>query len=123
MSDQIKHECGFVLIRLRKPLEYYKEKYGSWMYGLHKLYLLMEKQHNRGQDGAGVVSLKLDQHSGTKYLSRKRSNKQNPIKDVFKGINEAMVKHIFVVNTVSSNVKPRVKLITFFIFYNFRSIN
>ncbi|WP_075591646.1 amidophosphoribosyltransferase [Labilibacter marinus] len=92
MSDQIKHECGFVLIRLRKPLEYYKEKYGTWMYGLHKLYLLMEKQHNRGQDGAGVVSLKLDQQSGTKYLSRKRSNKQNPIQDVFKGINDAMEK-------------------------------
>ncbi len=92
MSDQIKHECGFVLIRLRKPLEYYKEKYGTWMYGLHKLYLLMEKQHNRGQDGAGVVSLKLDQHSGSKYLSRKRSNKQNPIQDVFKDINKAMGK-------------------------------
>ncbi|GAF02569.1 hypothetical protein [Saccharicrinis fermentans] len=92
MSDQIKHECGFVLIRLRKPLEYYKEKYGTWMYGLHKLYLLMEKQHNRGQDGAGVVSLKLDQKSGTKYLSRQRSNKQNPIQEVFKRINMAMGK-------------------------------
>ncbi len=92
MSDQIKHECGFVLIRLRKPLEYYKEKYGSWMYGLHKLYLLMEKQHNRGQDGAGVVSLKLDQHSGSRYLSRRRSNKQNPIQDVFSEINKAMNK-------------------------------
>ena len=92
MSDQIKHECGFVLIRLRKPLEYYKEKYGTWMYGLHKLYLLMEKQHNRGQDGAGVVSLKIDQHSGSKYLSRKRSNKQNPIQDVFKEINKSMNK-------------------------------
>jgi len=92
MSDQIKHECGFVLIRLRKPLEYYKEKYGSWMYGLHKLYLLMEKQHNRGQDGAGVVSLKIDQQSGSKYLSRRRSNKQNPIQDVFKEINKALEK-------------------------------
>ncbi|TLX77461.1 amidophosphoribosyltransferase [Labilibacter sediminis] len=90
MSDQIKHECGFVLIRLRKPLEYYKEKYGSWMYGLHKLYLLMEKQHNRGQDGAGVVSLKIDQKSGSKYLSRKRSNKENPIQDVFAGINKSL---------------------------------
>ncbi len=87
MSDQIKHECGFVLIRLRKPLSYYKEKYGSWMYGLNKLYLLMEKQHNRGQDGAGVVSLKIDQHSGTQYISRSRSNKQNPIQDVFNDIN------------------------------------
>jgi len=92
MSDQIQHECGFVLIRLRKPLEYYKQKYGTWKYGLHKLYLLMEKQHNRGQDGAGVVSLKLDQKSGTKYLSRRRSNKPNPIQDVFQGINDAMAK-------------------------------
>jgi amidophosphoribosyltransferase len=92
MSDQIKHECGFVLIRLRKPLEYYKEKYGSWMYGMNKLYLLMEKQHNRGQDGAGVVSLKIDQHSGTRYLSRKRSNKSNPIQDVFSDINKQMNK-------------------------------
>ncbi len=92
MSDQVKHECGFVLIRLRKPLEYYKEKYGSWMYGLNKLYLLMEKQHNRGQDGAGVVSLKIDQHSGTRYLSRQRSNKVNPIQDVFESINARMGK-------------------------------
>ncbi|MCW3787997.1 amidophosphoribosyltransferase [Plebeiibacterium sediminum] len=86
MSEQIKHECGFVLIRLRKPLEYYKEKYGSWRYGLNKLYLLMEKQHNRGQDGAGVVSLKIDQHSGSRYLSRSRSNQANPIQDVFNDI-------------------------------------
>ena len=92
MSDQIQHECGFVLIRLRKPLEYYKQKYGTWKYGLHKLYLLMEKQHNRGQDGAGVVSLKLDQKSGTKYLSRRRSNKSNPIQDVFDGINDSIAK-------------------------------
>ena len=92
MSDQIKHECGFVLIRLRKPLEYYKEKYGSWMYGLNKLYLLMEKQHNRGQDGAGVVSLKIDQHSGSRYLSRSRSNKANPIQQVFNDIHARLDK-------------------------------
>ncbi len=92
MSEQIKHECGFVLIRLRKPLEYYKEKYGSWRYGLNKLYLLMEKQHNRGQDGAGVVSLKIDQHSGSRYLSRSRSNKANPIQDVFNDIDSRLNK-------------------------------
>jgi amidophosphoribosyltransferase len=86
MSDQVKHECGIVLIRLLKPLEYYKEKYGSWRYGLNKLYLLMEKQHNRGQDGAGVVSLKIDQPAGNKYLSRERSNQRNPIQDVFSKI-------------------------------------
>ncbi|WP_282037680.1 amidophosphoribosyltransferase [Saccharicrinis aurantiacus] len=92
MSDQIKHECGFVLIRLRKPLEYYKEKYGTWMYGLNKLYLLMEKQHNRGQDGAGVASLKIDQPSGSRYLNRRRSNKANPIADVFAGLNDQIEK-------------------------------
>lgn len=86
MSDQIKHECGIVLIRLLKPLEYYQEKYGTWMFGLNKLYLLMEKQHNRGQDGAGVVSLKIDQPAGKKYLARERSNKTNPIQDVFSQI-------------------------------------
>ncbi len=86
MSEQIKHECGIVLIRLLKPLEYYQEKYGTWMFGLNKLYLLMEKQHNRGQDGAGVVSLKIDQPAGKKYLARERSNKTNPIQDVFSQI-------------------------------------
>nr|WP_321405296.1 amidophosphoribosyltransferase [uncultured Carboxylicivirga sp.] len=92
MSDQIKHECGIVLIRLLKPLEYYQDKYGTWMYGLNKLYLLMEKQHNRGQDGAGAVNLKLDQEAGKKYFFRQRSNKTNPIKDIFKRINEPFVK-------------------------------
>lgn len=86
MSDQVKHECGIVLIRLLKPLEYYQKKYGTWRYGLNKLYLLMEKQHNRGQDGAGVVSLKIDQPAGKKYLSRARSNDSNPIGDVFSDI-------------------------------------
>jgi amidophosphoribosyltransferase len=88
MSDQIKHECGIVLIRLLKPLSYYQEKYGSWRFGLNKLYLLMEKQHNRGQDGAGVVSLKIDQPAGKKYLSRQRSNDGSPIQEVFAGIHE-----------------------------------
>jgi len=92
MSDQIKHECGIVLIRLLKPLEYYQKKYGTWMYGLNKLYLLMEKQHNRGQDGAGVVTIKLDQPSGKKYIFRKRSNKENPIQDVFSHITDSIMK-------------------------------
>jgi len=87
MSDQIKHECGIALIRLLKPLEYYQAKYGSWMYGLQKLYLLMEKQHNRGQDGAGVVSIKINQNPGKKYIDRVRSNNETPIKDVFSQIN------------------------------------
>ncbi|MDA3881335.1 MAG: amidophosphoribosyltransferase [Prolixibacteraceae bacterium] len=83
MSELIKHECGVAMIRLLKPLEFYKEKYGTWMYGLNKLYLLMEKQHNRGQDGAGLVSLKIDNTPGVEYLDRYRSVKQNPIKDTF----------------------------------------
>ena len=83
MSEQIKHECGVAMIRLLKPLSFYKEKYGTWMYGLNKLYLLMEKQHNRGQDGAGVVSLKIDKNTGSEYLDRLRSVKLNPIKDIF----------------------------------------
>jgi amidophosphoribosyltransferase len=92
MSDPIKHECGFVLIRLLKPLSYYQEKYGTWRYGLNKLYLMMEKQRNRGQDGAGVVSLKLDMTPGNKYLSRSRSNASTPIVNVFAEINSRMAK-------------------------------
>ena len=87
MSDSIKHECGIALVRLLKPLEYYKVKYGSWMYGLQKLYLLMEKQHNRGQDGAGAVCLKIGLGAGKKYIHRHRSNKSNPIQLIFNKIN------------------------------------
>ena len=93
MSDQIKHECGIALIRLLKPLEYYHSKYGTWMYGLNKLYLLMEKQHNRGQDGAGVVNVKLDTGPGNKYIHRSRSMKEMPIKDVFDNI-RGTIQHI-----------------------------
>ncbi len=93
MSELIKHECGIALIRLRKPLEYYKEKYGTWQYGLNKLYLLMEKQHNRGQDGAGIVNVKMELKPGQEYINRHRSIEQNPIKNIFdkvaKGIKKA----------------------------------
>ena len=89
MSDQIKHECGIALIRLKKPLEYYQEKYGTWRYGLHKLHLLMEKQHNRGQDGAGLATVKLNTEPGTKYFSRALSNKSTPIKHVFAKVQDA----------------------------------
>ena len=88
MSDALKHECGIALIRLKKPLEYYKEKYGTAFYGVNKMYLLMEKQHNRGQDGAGFASIKLDMQPGQRYISRVRSNKQLPIQDIFAQINE-----------------------------------
>ena len=83
MSDQIKHECGVALIRLLKPLEYYQLKYGTWQYGVNKLYLLMEKQHNRGQDGAGTVSVKINMKPGQEYIFRHRSIDPNPIKDIF----------------------------------------
>ena len=72
MSDQLKHECGIALIRLLKPLEFYKEKYGTAFYGINKMYLMMEKQHNRGQDGAGFASIKLDVKPGQRYISRVR---------------------------------------------------
>jgi amidophosphoribosyltransferase len=88
MSDALKHECGIALIRLKKPLEYYKEKYGTAFYGVNKMYLMMEKQHNRGQDGAGFASIKLDMEPGQRYISRVRSSKQLPIQDVFSQIND-----------------------------------
>jgi amidophosphoribosyltransferase len=88
MSDALKHECGIALLRLKKPLEFYKEKYGSAFYGIQKMYLLMEKQHNRGQDGAGFASIKLDVDPGERYISRVRSNKTQAIQDIFAQINE-----------------------------------
>ena len=92
MSDVIKHECGIALLRLRKPLTYYADKYGSSLYGLNKLYLLMEKQHNRGQDGAGVANIKLDTEPGSRYISRYRSNGSNAIKEVFERINSKLAE-------------------------------
>jgi amidophosphoribosyltransferase len=88
MSDALQHECGIALIRLLKPLEFYKEKYGTAFYGIQKMYLLMEKQHNRGQDGAGFASIKMDVEPGERYISRVRSNHAQPIQDVFAQIND-----------------------------------
>ncbi len=96
MSDVLKHECGIALVRLLKPLQYYKDKYGTAFYGLNKLYLLMEKQHNRGQDGAGLASIKFNVDQGTRYISRIRSNKTQPIQDVFSQINNR-------INTIFDN--------------------
>ena len=87
MSDNLKHECGIAMVRLLKPLEYYKEKYGTLFYAINKMYLLMEKQHNRGQDGAGLASVKFDMQPGERYISRVRSNESQPIQDIFKQIN------------------------------------
>ena len=92
MSDSIKHECGVAMLRLLKPLKYYQEKYGTFQYGLNKMYLLMEKQHNRGQDGVGLANVKLDVPAGKKYISRKRSIETNPIQDVFKQVNRRFVE-------------------------------
>lgn len=86
MSELIKHECGIALVRLRKPLEHYLSKYGTALYGLNKLHLLMEKQHNRGQDGAGIANLKLNMSPGERYIHRSRSNDPSPIKTVFNNI-------------------------------------
>ena len=88
MSDAIKHECGIALVRLLKPLDYYKKKYGSSFYGLQKMYLMLEKQHNRGQDGAGFASVKLDMAPGERFMSRVRSSDPQPIKDIFGKINQ-----------------------------------
>lgn len=90
MSEAIKHECGIVLIRLLKPMEYYREKYSTAFYGLNKLYLLMEKQHNRGQDGAGIANIKFDVDPGYRYISRERSNSATPIKDIFGTVNREL---------------------------------
>jgi len=91
MSDALKHECGVAMLRLRKPLEFYKEKYGTSFYALKKMYLLMEKQRNRGQDGAGLANVKLDTPAGKRYISRKRSTTNNPIEELFTQINKKFI--------------------------------
>ena len=87
MIDPIQHECGIALLRLKNPLEYYLDKYGSALWGLNKMHLLMEKQHNRGQDGAGIANIKLDMQPGDRYISRTRSVQKNPTQDIFDQIN------------------------------------
>jgi amidophosphoribosyltransferase len=91
MSDSIKHECGIAMLRLRKPLDFYIKKYGTAFYGLNKMCLLMEKQHNRGQDGAGLATIKLDVPVGSRYISRHRSNASKPIQDLFEYVNKRFV--------------------------------
>jgi len=90
MSDEIHEHCGIALIRLLKPLSYYKEKYGTDYYGIHKLYLLMEKQHNRGQDGAGVAAVKFDMPPGMPVIHRLRSPSQNALEEIFGKINRRL---------------------------------
>ena len=86
MSDPIHHECGVALVRLLKPLSYYQEKYGTPLWGFFKLFLLMEKQHNRGQDGAGVACVKLDVPAGEPFMFRERNIKSNPLDRIFKAL-------------------------------------
>jgi amidophosphoribosyltransferase len=92
MSDPVKHECGIAYVRLLKPISYYQETYGTWRYGLNKLYLLLEKQHNRGQDGAGVANLKLNLPPGNPYIYRHRSNQREPIRHVFEMVHDSIAE-------------------------------
>jgi amidophosphoribosyltransferase len=104
MSDNIKHECGIAFLRLLKPLEFYKKKYGTAFYGIQKMYLLMEKQHNRGQDGAGFASIKLDVEPGERYISRLRSNESQAIQDVFAQINGRINEKMIANNNYNDDV-------------------
>src|SRR5215210_3153729 len=90
MSDAIMHECGLAFIRLRQPFSYYQQKYGTVMYGLNKLYLLMEKQHNRGQDGAGIATVKLNVEPGHHFIQRLRSSATQPIADIFQQVGKEL---------------------------------
>ncbi len=90
MSDAIKHECGIAMIHLKKDLHYFKKKYGTAMFGMNKMYLMMEKQHNRGQDGAGLACVKLNMKPGQRYIARVRSNDQAPIQDIFRKVNKSL---------------------------------
>ena len=105
MSDAIKHECGIGHIRLLKPLEFYKKKYGSAFYGINKMYLLMEKQHNRGQDGAGFASINLDVEPGKRFISRIRSTEKQPIQDVFSKINKRINQELKSDPSLPENIK------------------
>jgi amidophosphoribosyltransferase len=113
MSDAIKHECGIAFLRLKKPLQFYKDKYGSAFYGIQKMYLLMEKQHNRGQDGAGFASIKLDVEPGERYISRVRSTDAQPIQDVFAQINERINDELNAHPEYADNVELQKKKIPY----------
>lgn len=113
MSDAIKHECGIAQIRLLKPLEFYKEKYGTAFYGVNKMYLMMEKQHNRGQDGAGLASIKLNTAPGDRYISRIRSNAAQPIQDIFSQVNQRINEELSLHPEYASEVSLQKKHIPY----------
>ena len=111
MSDHINHECGLALIRLLKPLEFYKKKYGTSSYGLNKLYLMLEKQHNRGQDGAGFASVKLDTCPGERFMHRERSANQNPIQEIFQISNDRIINELKNNKLLKDNISIQKKII------------
>ena len=111
MSDHINHECGLALIRLLKPLEFYKKKYGTSSYGLNKLYLMLEKQHNRGQDGAGFASVKLDTSPGERFMHRERSANQNPIQEIFQISNDRIINELKINKVLKDNILIQKKII------------
>ena len=111
MSDHINHECGLALIRLLKPLEFYKKKYGTSSYGLNKLYLMLEKQHNRGQDGAGFASVKLDTSPGERFMHRERSANQNPIQEIFQISNDRILNELKNNKVLKDNISIQKKII------------
>ena len=111
MSDHINHECGLALIRLLKPLEFYKKKYGTSSYGLNKLYLMLEKQHNRGQDGAGFASVKLDTSPGERFMHRERSANQNPIQETFQISNDRIINELKNNKVLKDNISIQKKII------------
>ncbi|GIM50901.1 amidophosphoribosyltransferase [Capnocytophaga stomatis] len=113
MSDNIKHECGIAMVRLLKPLDFYKEKYGTTFYGINKMYLMLEKQHNRGQDGAGLASIKLDMQPGERYISRVRSNEPQPIQDIFTQINRRISELLKEYPELKDDVQAQKKLLPY----------
>ncbi|MFK8303095.1 amidophosphoribosyltransferase [Capnocytophaga stomatis] len=113
MSDNIKHECGIAMVRLLKPLDFYKEKYGTTFYGINKMYLMLEKQHNRGQDGAGLASIKLDMQPGERYISRVRSNEPQPIQDIFTQINQRISSLLKEYPELKDDVQAQKKLLPY----------
>lgn len=113
MSDNLKHECGIAMVRLLKPLEYYKQKYGTAFYGINKMYLMLEKQHNRGQDGAGLASIKFDMNPGERYISRVRSNQPQSIQDIFTQINQRISQLLKENPEIKDDVQAQKKLLPY----------
>ena len=105
--EPLKHECGVALVRLLKPLEYYQQKYGTWMYGLNKLYLMMEKQHNRGQEGAGLACVKMNAPAGEEYIYRERAIGNTAIQEIFvRSVSSSTVSYLVTRYPSSARITP-----------------